>query len=207
MPKTVLELKTNAFLLNDLFKESNHYKESIVRDIFYFTLNKPIYIPSIYKLSSNGQYVYHGEKRAYPFYVFSDFVNDEKLKQQLQTMERTKKCHDFALQFTLGEECYKIVTGYVNLFNKNLLHSVLKTYFPILKKNVYLDFTYNIIMDCKTYEDLFSFKKVETLTHEDMIEFEENLYLLFDAYEEKFAVCFAKELTRDLKRVKKTFDK
>ena len=62
-------------------------------------------------------------------------------------------------------------------------------------------------MDCETYEDLFSFKKVETLTHEDMIEFEENLYLFFDAYEEKFAVCFAKELTRDLKRVKKTFDK
>ena len=87
MPKTVLELKTNAFLLNDLFKESNPFKESIVRDIFYFTLNKPIYIPSIDKLSSNGQYVYHGEKRAYPFYVFSDFVNDEKLKQQLQTKQ------------------------------------------------------------------------------------------------------------------------
>ena len=134
MPKTVLELKTNAFLLNDLFKESNHYKESIVRDIFYFTLNKPIYIPSIYKLSSNGQYVYHGEKRAYPFYVFSDFVNDEKLKQQLQTMERTKKCHDFALQFTLGEEGYKIVTGYVNLFNKNLIINSLCAAFSFHQK-------------------------------------------------------------------------
>ncbi len=70
MPKTVLELKTNAFLLNDLFKESNPFKESIVRDIFYFTLNKPIYIPSIYKLSSNGQYVYHGKKEHIHFMFF-----------------------------------------------------------------------------------------------------------------------------------------
>ena len=36
MPKTVLELKTNAFLLNDLFKESNHLKK--VSFVIYFIL-------------------------------------------------------------------------------------------------------------------------------------------------------------------------
>lgn len=193
----ILTSKQNNFLFQDFNKKTNNQKEQIISQIFYFTLNHQ---------NSNAQrYAIKSGLDEYSFYLFSDFVVDSQLKETLLTINRTKKCHEFVLQFASQSENYTAVTGYISAFDKKILHSVLKTYFPPLNTEVYLDFTSNIIMDVAAYQKLFSFEVLNELTTEDIFAFEYSSYPFFDSYQEKMMLCFAKEFTRDLQRVRKGF--
>ena len=190
-----LRSKQNEFLFQDEDAKTDILKEGLVAQIFQFTLTAQNSRGQKYEVS-NGQ-----EK--YPFYLFSDFVIDPSLRNLLLTLNRTKRCHEFVTQYVLQGENYQAVTGYIHIFGKKILHSVLKTYFPPLNSEVYLDFTSNVIMDTASYQKLFSFKVLSELTKKDLFGFEYFSQFFFDSYQEKMMLCFAKEMTRELKQVHK----
>ena len=187
--------KQNSFLFQDKNVQTDLLKDKRIAQLFKFTLNAQ---------NSMGQrYVVSDKLNSYPFYLFSDFVVDPSLKEMLLTLNRTKKCHEFVIQYVLQGEIYTAVTGYIHFFGKKILHSVLKTYFPLLGREVYLDFTSNIIMNVSSYQKLFGFEVLNELTKKDILEFEYFTQFFFTSYQEKMMLCFAKEMTRELKRVHK----
>ena len=198
-------LEKNNFLFRDSYVDTDPVKDRIISEIFDFTLKETLANKNIYFV--NDHYVYKTMEEEYTFFLLSDYIVDPHFKNLLQTSLRARNCHTFSLDFSMQNPNYQVVTGYIKAFDKKYLHSVSKTYFPILQKEVYLDFTTNTIMDTDTFTKLFSFEILEELQQEDILNFQESIKNYYTSFNEKLAVCFAKEVTNDLKRNRVLFDK
>lgn len=168
------------------------------KSIFGILLKKYLNIKNL----DFSKIVYNKEKQEYEFeylgeiYTFnkiSNFYGDKKMKGELESGERYRKCHEESIYFSmLNKGCY-ILTGYINNNGGTYLHSVIET-----KDGKILDWTKNLIMSKKEYFNLTDFKALEKISGEEMIEI--FIRLPVGKVNGKVLTVFGNEVLEDMKK-------
>lgn len=146
--------------------------------------------------SKTNEYEYKDDNIFITFTKISDYVDNKELKSELLSEDRYCKCHNYALYFGPKINNSKIVTGYVVLKDKKVLHTVISTTIDDLE--YILDFTKNLKITKKQYLKLTNFKEIVSF---DSKYIEGDLSLLSDIdISIKTYTVFRNEIIEDLKR-------
>ena len=158
------------------------------------------------------KYVYNGE--VYTFDILSKyiqcddnnfilkFINNYKVNKELHSEDRYGKCHCNSILLAKQLDDSKILTGYINVGNYKVLHSVVVAN----KKGVLLvyDWTQNLIMPLDEYRKIFNFVVIEEVGSKVMLN---DLSKLYDiSMTDKVYLTFRDEIINDLGKNEEIFN-
>ncbi len=158
------------------------------------------------------KYVYNGEVYTFDIlskYIKGDednfllkFINNYKVNKELHSEERYGKCHRNSILLAEQLEGSKILTGYINVGNYKVLHSVVVAN----KKGVLLvyDWTQNIIMPLDEYKKICNLVVIEEVDSKVMLEDLSKLY--GTSMTDKVYLTFRDEIIKDLERNQEIFN-
>ena len=124
------------------------YKNSMI-DLERITFNKEI-----------GQYEYKNNDLVIFFNKFSNCFDNEKIIKELTSNKRYGECHVKAIEISPSIENSKILTGYITIGNKKVLHSVIECEHD--EKNIVLDWTRNLMITKEQYVELTKFVELSS---------------------------------------------
>ena len=132
-----------------------------------------------------------GEK--YTFNKLSNMIDNEKIKKELESKKRYRKCHEASLGMSLGLKDVKVLTGYQNRNMEKYLHSVIET-----SDGKIVDWTKNLVMPKEEFVKLTGFTVLEILEKEEI----KQIFLKLSRLNlnAKVKSVFGRELLNDIKR-------
>ena len=125
------------------------------------------------------KYVYNGQE--YTFDILSKYikgyngsnlikqvVNDIKVKKELHSEDRYGKCHSNSILLAQDLEGSKILTGYMTVGKRKVLHSV------VIKNNkkgkpIVFDWTENLIISLDSYKQMVDFVEIDEVDSKDIL--------------------------------------
>lgn len=170
-------------IFSELIKKM-YIRENI--DLSNITYNKEI-----------DMFEYRDRNRVITFDKLSDHLQEKDLKMELMSNKRYKKCHESSMILAPNIKGSKIVTGYVIIKNRKILHSIIE--YDIHDKTIVLDWTRNLYITKEEYTDLTKFREVSSFSGEKVIDdgklIEGNIDIKIKPY-----LTFREELMRDIKK-------
>lgn len=149
-------------------------------------------------------YNYNLEDMQMAFEKLSDRIQDKKIKRELLSNDRIKKCHEKTKSLIGGfANPATILTGTYERRGKRCLHSIIELQ---REDDIYIaDYTLNLIMKKESYSKLVNFKQIEDIKDIDALEdmkdgsreFLKDIDFITKPY-----LTFRKELKRDLEKNK-----
>lgn len=206
--KVGINEKTKEILINDgYFLSQSEYGTQenlyIIRTLENYTLevNKNLI-----------QEFYDKEKKLYicningcniPFELASESLENipEKIKGDLETYNRYKKCHLNSISTSSCFKNSKILTGIIKLEKEYVLHSVLEVIDPYSKQVKIIDWTRNLILEKEAYLKLFEFHIIGEIESKNILE-DSKLFLKLGMAElsTKIYLAFGNEIRKDLNK-------
>lgn len=143
------------------------------------------------------QFEYRDNDRVISFDRLSDHFQDKDLKKELMSNKRYGECHSKAMNIAPSIKDSRIVTGYVTIGNRKVLHSIIE--YDVDNKIVVLDWTRNLHITKEQYIELTKFVELSSFEGRKVIDDIElitgNLNIGVKPY-----VVFREELMRDIKK-------
>ena len=143
------------------------------------------------------QYEYKNNDLIITFDKLSNCFDDKDLIKELTSNKRYGECHSRAMSISPVIEGSRIVTGYITIGNKKVLHSVIE--YEYNDKTIVLDWTRNLKITKEQYIELTKFVELSSFEGRQVIDDIEiifgNLNIGCKPY-----VVFRDELIRDMQK-------
>lgn len=190
--------KTYDILFGDYYldaTDNNNIK--IVDSLDSFTKNR----------KENKNITYNADTKIYTyndgiynmrFSLISDYIDNKRLVSELTTDKRYGKCHIRSVYLMNGIKNTKLITGYLNILDKKIIHSIV-----MLPNGDIADWTRNIIMSKADYYYLTGFEELQVIDDKDI---RKDSFIL-DDFPTKPYMTFRDEIIDDLKKNIKVFTK
>lgn len=148
------------------------------------------------------QYEYKNNDLIITFDKLSNYFDDKDLIKELTSNKRYGKCHSRSINISPSIEGSKIVTGYVTIWNKKFLHSVIE--YEQDNKTIVLDWTRNLKITKEQYIELTKFVELYSFEGRKVID---DIDIIFRNLNigAKTYVVFRDELRRDIQKNKHIF--
>lgn len=173
----------------ELFTKLQEIKANI--DLSRITYNKEI-----------NQFEYRDNDRVITFDRLSDHFEDEDIKKELMSNKRHRQCHEKARNIAPSIRGSKIVTGYVTIGDRKVLHSIIE--YDVDNKTVVIDWTSNLHITKEQYVELTKFVELSSFEGRKVIDdielITENFNIGIKPY-----VVFREEIMRDIKKNSQIF--
>ena len=136
-----------------------YYKKRYSIDFSKITYNK-----------ETGQYEYKDELdgEIYTFNKLSNLLDEQEMKDELESNRRYKKCHEKSMELMLTLPESFILTGYVKREYGKFLHSVVEI--EKQEEPYIIDYTKNLVMPKEQYFKLTNFEQIERISDEEFLE-------------------------------------
>jgi len=152
------------------------------------------------KISFNKEtnsYEYRDLEKNFVFSKLSNRIDNNKLKRELMSKKRYKKCHSRSLGLSLNIKNSRVLTGYITLGNAKYIHSVVEYEFN--DEVIILDWTRNLKILKKDYLELTKFEELSIVSSneikDDIEIIANNLEIGIKPY-----LVFRDEIIRDLSK-------
>ena len=158
-----------------------------------------VYIPQTYlnSLSDNQE-----EKTEIDEIIQDIILQDEDIKKELMSNKRHRQCHEKARNIAPSIRGSKIVTGYVTIGDRKVLHSIIE--YDVDNKTVVIDWTSNLHITKEQYVELTKFVELSSFEGRKVIDdielITENFNIGIKPY-----VVFREEIMRDIKKNSQIF--
>lgn len=196
----------------DIYRENEYDNTKVLHDIEMSTLSnfsiiKNLIIGEGYILSKpkskgifrNKTYTFQYKDYNFKYKKFSNFVFSLKEKRKLGSVKRYGNCHSASGSIAYHYD-FDILTGYVTVGDKDILHSVLETKDD---KSKIIDYTKNLVIDKADYIKLTNFREIQRISHEDYVNDVSLIYSLSPNFSIRAYLVFRDELMKELnKKVK-----
>lgn len=148
------------------------------------------------------QYEYKNNDLIITFDKISNYIGDKKLIKELTSKKRYGKCHSRSMDISPYIEDSRIVTGYITIENKKVLHSVIEYEYD--GKTIVLDWTRNLKITKEQYIELTKFVELSSFEGKKVID---DIDIIFRNLNigSKTYVVFRDELIRDMQKNKHVF--
>ena len=151
---------------------------------------------SVIKKKKDIGYEYQDEVDIIDFDVISNHVKHRKEKKELTSYRRYGLCHERSIELSKKIIGSKVITGYINFYGNNYLHSVVE----IERNNekYILDWTKNLIIKKDDYINLTHFRETSEIKRESLLDD----YILLDGIDLplKAYTLFRDEIVADLEK-------
>ena len=145
---------------------------------------------------------YKNNGKVITFDKLSNHIENEDLKEELMSNKRYKKCHERSMNIAPYIKNSKIVTGYVTMGNRKVLHSIIE--YDVDDKTIVLDWTKNLYITKEQYIDLTEFTELSSFKGKKIIDDSKLIAGNIDITIKPYLV-FREELMRDIKKNLKIF--
>lgn len=200
-----LDTSYNDRILDTISTFTRYNKNSLIDKILMKLVTKKLNIDKIYYDKETKKYNYNTGDKLIPFELLSDNIKGgKKLKKELLSIKRFRKCHERSLcMITSFENLVKLLTGTYERHGRKCLHSIIEVQGE--KGEYIVDYTLNLIMEKQNYIDLTKFQNIEEI--KDIDDLEDNKdgtkdCMIYIGATLKPYLTFRKELKRDLEKNK-----
>ena len=185
-----------AFATIDRFTKLQE-KKIFTKLLNLFCNNKTVDLGKITFNKETLQYEYKDNDLVITFDKLSNCLDDKDLINELTSSKRYGNCHNKAMSISPSIEGSKIVTGYITIGNKKVLHSVIE--YEQDGKNIILDWTRNLVINKEQYERLTKFVELSSFEGRKVID---DIEIIFKDLNigVKTYVVFRDELIKDMQR-------
>lgn len=192
--------------------DSNHnlnYSNIYIKLYYYTKYRDKTYIPSnIKELINNIKCedsinYYNDDNVNFEFLLLSDFDYMKMRKKELTSDKRLHKCHITSYYFILNfpyENIY-LLTGFINISNHDILHSVVEIKDKNNESSSIIDYTQNLIMKKDDYDKITNFKYYSKISKQDLIN-DKDIIISFNMKLPIF-LFFRDEIMKDLQKNEK----
>lgn len=114
------------------------------------------------------EYEYVNNNMVITFDKLSNYINDKSLIKELTSNKRYHKCHSRSITFSPKIIGSKILTGYITIGNRRILHSVIE--YKCDNNDIILDWTRNLKITKNQYIKLTNFSELSAFDGENVSE-------------------------------------
>lgn len=144
-----------------------HEKGIFLRMLSFFFKDRNVDFNDISFNEETMQYEYITAGKKVTFDMLSSHIENDKLKRELTSNKRYRKCHEKSLQLAPGIKDSKILTGYIVRGNRKFLHSFVEH--EIAGIPYVLDWTMNLRMPKEEYIKLTNFSLISSVNGSDVL--------------------------------------
>ena len=149
------------------------------------------------------KYEYNNFGEIITFDKISNYLENETDIKELTSNKRSGLCHLRSIHLTLDLESSKLLTGYITIGKKRVLHSVVE--YPKNGEKLILDWTRNIIITKEQYLKLTEFQEINSIKREDLSNDIKLINGNLDNLSIKLYLVCREAVIRDIERNKQLF--
>lgn len=190
-----------AFATIDCFTKLQE-KKIFTKLLKLFYKNTVINLDKITFNKDTKQYEYKNKDLIITFDKLSNCLEDKELIKELTSNKRYGECHRRSMSIAPSIEGSKIVTGYITIGNKKVLHSIIEYEYD--GKTIVLDWTRNLKITREQYIELTKFVELSSFEGEKVIDDIEKIFRNLNMGVKPYVV-FRDELIRDMQKNKQIF--
>lgn len=170
--ETDRDIIKNSYSLEILEKYTKLREKRIFKKLLeiYYKKRYSIDFSKITYNRETCQYEYRDEfdGEIYTFNKLSNLLDEQEIKDELESNRRYKKCHEKSMELSLELPKSFILTGYVKRGYGKFLHSVVEI--EKQKEPYIIDYTKNLVMPKEQYFKLTNFEQIERISDEEFLE-------------------------------------